>query len=304
MNWDLTAMSHRKRLLARLIAAHVVLFGAATVNATWAEDAAPGSNQRDVLPGSDGAGSAAHGGILNTKASGGGVSGEGDAGPKENEKTKVDENAADKVDSSNGNTGERHTGSTGSSKGAEETESKGGWHGQDHAGTKPSGTDLGPIDIRITVLGKPRFGHSKAYGWKKSKVVRPSGNSRDGRRTWTRAKNGVVRNAIGVPVRQGSSDTRGADKGFEHAVGGSPKNANPPENGGTEAVGTDFHGQEFVPLRASAARTQGLPINTALNRSMINGTGMGRAGAGAGVIGSAAKNVAGISGTSFRPRHP
>jgi hypothetical protein len=49
------------------------------------------------------------------------------------------------------------------------------------------------------------------------------------------------------------------------------------------------------------------PINTQLtasiNRSMINGTGIGRPGLG--TLGGAKRNVAGIiNGTSFRPRHP
>jgi hypothetical protein len=51
------------------------------------------------------------------------------------------------------------------------------------------------------------------------------------------------------------------------------------------------------------------PINTQLtapiNRSMINGTGIGRPGSSTVAIGGPKRNVAGvINGTSFRPRHP
>lgn len=284
MNWDLTTMSQRKRLLGRLIVAYVVLFGAAAVNASWAEDAAPGSNQRDVLPAGPGPGQR--------------QAGSDDAG--------VHENATDKVDSSGGNIGERHTGSTGGAKGEEGTDSKGVWRGENHAGTKPSGTDLGPIDTRITALGKSQFGRSKEYGWKKSKIARPSGNSRDSHRNWTRdTKGGVLRNAIGVPVHRSSADRTGTDKGFQGVVVGSRKNASSPGNGGTEAVGTDPHHQGFVPLRAGGITSHDPQINTAMNHSIISGRDLIRPGLGAGVIGGPAKNVAGvINGTNFWPRHP
>jgi hypothetical protein len=298
-------MSPRKRLLARQIAVLVVLFSAVAVNAAWAEDAASGSNQRDVLPGRDDTGSAAHGTILDTKASGGSFSGEGDGGTKGNEKTKVDEKATDKVDTSTGNMGERHTGSTGSARGEEGTDSKGGRHGEDHAGTKPSGTDLGEIDTRITVFGRPRFGRSKAHDWKKSKIARPSGNSRDGHRTWTRAKNGVVRNAIGQPTQRTSTGIKATDvKASEWAgVDGTPKS--PAGNGGTEAGGADTHRQGFVPLRAGGVTPQDPRINTAMNHSSISGRDMIRPGLGASAIGGVAKNNSGvISGIMFRPKHP
>lgn len=307
MNWDLMAMSHRKRLLARLIAAHVVLFGAATVNATRAEDAAPGSDQRDVLPGSDGAGSAAHGGILDTKASGRSDSGEGDGGTKGNEKTKVNENAADKVDTNSGNMGERHTGSTAGAKGEEGTDSKGVRHGEDHAGTKPSGTDLGAIDTRITVFGRPRFGRSKAHDWKKSKIARPSGNSRDHRTLMRGTKVGVVRNAIGQPIHPTSTDIKGTDVNASERAGvdGTQKNGSPPGNGGTEVGGIDSHRQGFVPLRASGVTPHDPRINTAINHSIIDGRDMVRPGLGASAIGGAGKNnLDVINGTNFRPRHP
>lgn len=304
MNWDLTTMSQRKRLLARLIAVHVVLFGAATVNATWAEDAVPGSNQRDILPGSDDAGSGAHGGILDTKASGRSVSGEGegDGGTKGNEKTKVNENAADKVDSSSGNMGERHTGSTAGAKGEEGTDSKDVRHGEDHAGTKRSGANLGPIDTRITVLGKPRFGRSKAHGWKKSKIALPSGNSRDHRTLMRGTKVGVVRNAIGQPIHQTSTDIKGTDVNASERAGvdGAQKNGSPPGNGGTEAGGIDSHRQGSVPLRAGGVTPHDPRINTAINHSIIDGRDMVRPGLGASTIGGAAKNNSGvINGTNF-----
>ena len=306
MNWDLTAMSHRKRFLARLIAAHVVLFGAATVNATWAEDAVPGSNQRDA-PGSDDAGSAGHGGLFDTKAGDGSVSGEGDGGTKGNEKTKVNENAADKVDSSSGNMGERHTGSTAGPNGEEGTDSKGVRHGEDHAGTKPSGADFGPIDTRITMLGKPRFGRSKAHGWKKSKIALPSGNSRDHRTLMRGTKVGVVRNAIGQPIHQTSTDIKGTDVNASERAGvdGTQKNGGPPGNGGTEVGGIDSRRQGFVPLKASGVAPHDPRINTAINHSTIDGRDMVRPGLGASAIGGAAKNNSGvINGTNFRLRHP
>ena len=95
-----------------------------------------------------------------------------------------------------------------------------------------------------------------------------------------------MRNAIGLPVRQPSAS----------------RNAPVVKN----AVGLPVHQPNASPNALGAAKK---PINTQLtassNRSMINGTGMGRPGSGTGAIGGAKRHVAGvINGTSFRPRHP
>jgi hypothetical protein len=97
-----------------------------------------------------------------------------------------------------------------------------------------------------------------------------------GSQVWKRSgEERVVKNAIGVPVHQPS------------VVGLSVRQAN------------------ASPSALGAAKK---PINTQLpapiNRSMINGTGMGRSGSGTVAIGGPKRQVAGvIDGTSFRPKH-
>ncbi len=168
--------------------------------------------------------------------------------------------------------------------------------------------EANPIDASITMQRPSHFRRGlKGHDWKKSKITRPSGNSRDGRRAWTHAKNGVVRNAIGLPVHPTSTDIKGTDvKASERAgVDGAPKSGSPAGNGGTEAGGIDTHRQGFVPLRAGGVTPHDPRTNTVMNHSIISGRDIVRPGLGAGAIGGPAKNVAGvISGNSFRPRHP
>ena len=183
-------VNNRRSLFSRLLAVHLVLLGAAAMNAAWAEDAAPASTSK----------------------------GKSESGPKGSaptngsEKAKSDEHAGDKIDSSSGGMGEDHAGSRDRAKGGEETDSRGVWHGEDHTGVKHNGTESNPIDTRITVFGRPRSGHAlNARDRKQTKIARPSGIS-DHRRTLIHAnKDHVVRNAIGQPV-QVKADSKGTDK--------------------------------------------------------------------------------------------
>ena len=207
-------MSARTSLLASLLVAYLVLFGAAAMGAAWAEDTAPVANHTD-------------------------------------------------------------------------------------AEAAPIDTSIGPSHFRH----EPKAGDAKKYT-----IAHPSVNSGDYRRKLMHGtKVGVVRNAIGLPVHQTSTDIKGTDvKASERAgVQGALKTGSPAGNGGTEAGGIDPHRQGFVPLRAGAAVPRDPRINTALNHSIVGGRDMVRLGLGAGAIGGPAKNVAGvINGSSFRPRHP
>jgi hypothetical protein len=277
-------MNPRPSLLARLLAVHLVLLGAAAMNAAGAEDAAPASTP----DGKSESGS------------------ESTAPTKGSEKARGDEHPGDKIDGSSGGIGEHHAGSRDRAKGGEETDSKGVRHGEDHTGVKHNGTESNPIDTRITVFGRPRSGHP-LNAHKQTKIARPSGIS-DHRRTLIPTnKDPVVRNAIGQPVLQVKADTKGTIKKSLEAtsVKGPPTSVGAVENGGGGAGLPDPRHQGFVPLPARDGRPHDLPLNAALNHSIINGTGMGRPGLRTGAIGGATKNVAGVlNGTDFRPRHP
>jgi len=142
-------------------------------------------------------------------------------------------------------------------------------HGEVGAAAK---SDWGPIDTRITVVNGPHSRPSaKTPDWKKSNIARPLGSQ-----VWKRSgEERVVKNAIGSPVHQPS------------------------------VVGLPVRQANASPSALGAAKK---PINTQLpapiNRSMINGTGMGRSGSGTVAIGGPKRQVAGvIDGTSFRPKH-
>ena len=276
-------MHGRPSLLARLLAAHLALLGAAAMNATWAEDAATGSTPN----GTTDSGSA------------------GDAATKGSDKAAGDEHAGDKVDSSSGNAGNHHAGSKDATKGGEEMDVKGLPHGEDHTGIKQNLTGSNPIDTRITVFGRPRSGH--ALNAKKTKIARPLGITERRRTLIHTNKIYVVRNAIGQRVHQANPDGKGADKKTFEAtsVEGSPKGVGAVDHGGGGAVGSELRHQGFVPLPARDGRLHEPPLNAALNHSIINGTGMGRPAVRIGAVGGATKNGAGtINGTDFRPRHP
>jgi hypothetical protein len=311
----MTNTNYHLSLLARLIAVHLVLFGAAAVSAAWAEDAASGSNHSDALtPGpraGQGQGQSDEGGAaLGARASGKSNSGAvGDAETSGREKAKVEPNATGKVDSI-GNMGQHHAVSKGGSNRQEQTDGKGIRHGEDFAGAKRSGTEFSPIDTRITVLGaSSRFGRApKALDWKKQEIAPQSGKSADHRRTSAPpTKDSLVRNAVGLRVDQTSTGNKRTDvKVFERpAVETTPRSTSRAGTGGVGAVSPDVPRRGLVPLAAGGGKPQQPPINTAMNPSIIDGRDMARLGSRSSVIGGAPKNLAGgINGTSFRPRHP
>jgi hypothetical protein len=163
-------------------------------------------------------------------------------------------------------------------------------------------SEWGPIDTRITVLnGLHSRPSAKTHDWKKSNIARPLGTARANHPAWKRSgEDRVVKNAIGLPV--GQPDTSRNAPVVKNPIGLPVHQPNTSRNAllVKNAIG--------VPVQQSYA-TAKKPINTQLtasiNRSVINGTGMGRPGSGSVAIGGAKRKVAGvIDGTSFRPRHP
>jgi hypothetical protein len=315
-------------LLARLVATHALLFGAATMNTSLAGESALAPNQSPALTSEhagghpQGAGSntsdAANGGTADTKAGGkGDFSGKidsvakGDAGTLRSAGTKANPAASseEKIDTRPDIYEERGKGrgvgpnQNSASPGKDKSEY------DDRAAIHRSGTDPNPIDTSITVQAASRLSHAtKGDDWKKPRIVVPSTEVRSQHRTLASAtRAGVGRNAIGQPIqtrqaRQGLDGkifTRAAVDGIETSV------TSAPGIGPASASGPGFQRQISIPVAIIHAGTNEPPVNTAMNHSIISGTGRGRPGLRIGVIGGAAKNVTGVlSGTNFHPKHP
>ena len=167
-------------------------------------------------------------------------------------------------------------------------------------------SDSGPIDTRITVLNRPHSPpFAKTQDWKKSNIARPLGTPRDSHQVWKRAgEERVAKNAIGMPVHQPNAN-RNAPV-VRSAIGLPIHQPNASRNAPVvrTAIGLPVRQPNASPNALGAVKK---PINTQLtasiNRSMINGTGIGRPGSGAVAVGGA-KGAGVINGTSFRPRHP
>lgn len=208
------------------------------------------------------------------------------------------EHAGDQPHGASGGTSDTVKGSTTDTKVGGKDERK----FDDRAGIRRSATDPNPIDTRITVPAMP----TRTHDWKRPNIIGPSTDVRGPRRTSTPGtRTGVVRKAIGQPVgiRQAS---RGPDgRVFTPAAGDGARKATVPAIGPASVSGPDFHRQIFVPVTAIRTDTSDQRVSTAMNHSIINGTGMMRPGSGTSMIGGPAKNVSGVvSGTSFRPKHP
>jgi hypothetical protein len=310
----MSMLSNRASLLTRLFAAPLLLLGAAAVNVAWAEDAAPVSNRSEPVspvheggqsqPGRVDGGDNATGGTIDTNTSVKGAAGTlGKTGTSENEKVNSRQGVTDRGDDSVEKTPDHRATAKGTS-GEGEVDSKGIRHGAGGADAKSGKID--PIDTRITVLGKPRFGRSRGtQSLNKFKIVRPAAKLPNSHRPSRPAANiGSVRNAIGQPVRQANTEITRTDvkASGQGAVDTKPRDTGPE---GISGADTTPHPQGFVPLRAGGVTSRDPQINTATNRSVINGRDMVRSGSTASAIGGAAKNFAGgVNGTGFHPRHP
>jgi hypothetical protein len=169
-------------------------------------------------------------------------------------------------------------------------------------------SEWGPIDTRITVVNGPHSRPSaNAHDLKKPNIARPMGTPRDNHQVRkSLGEERVVKNAIGLPIRQPNA-TRNAPVA-RNAIGLPIHQPNASRNApvARTAIGLPIRQPNASPNALGAAKK---PINTQLtasiNRSMINGTSMGRPGWGTMAIGGPKRKVAGvIDGTSFRPRHP
>jgi hypothetical protein len=272
-------------LLARLLAAHLVLFGSAALNAAGAEEVSPDKTM-------NGKSEHGHGDV---------------AAPTGSDKATSDQNATKNVDSAGG-TKEQNFGSKNGLRSGEKADSPAPQHGDDRSVVKHGGMESNPIDTRITVFGKPRTARAlNTLDWKKTKSAKPSGIFSDHRRTLSHAaKNDDVRNAIGQLIHPTRVDIGAGGKRRLDAssVEATPKSG-AAENSGAGVNGPGPRHQGFVPLPAPAGRLHNPALNTAMNHSIINGTGMGHPTWRTGAVGGSTKNLSGVlNGTDFHPRHP
>jgi len=283
-------MNRRVPPLASLIMMNFALLSTGTVIAALAEDApqVSGAKGAEVLhPGATGVeGSPENTGVDTTTVGKNDSGALSDAAVGAHGKANSDDRPA-KVDAGGNMEGHRIF----SRDAPGEIDSRDAGHSDSHTATGHSGTEVAPIDTRITVVGPRRsWRWSKARDWKKSKVARTSDNLRY-RLNSTRGTNGgVVRNAIGLAV-----------EARKPAINESPKSTKPLGNGETRSGTTDFHHEGLAP----AVRPHDAPIGTVMNHSIVDGRDFVRAGSGASAVGGRTKSGAGvISGTGLQIRHP
>jgi len=151
--------------------------------------------------------------------------------------------------------------------------------------------DFGPIDTRITVQPR-RLGGKKSGVAKANFGTIAAGSLHTRRMLGLASTNHILHNAIGLPI----SKREGIERTIAHGSnGGAPGFFNRTD----EHVGNPNAAHSSV-LQASGDRHLG---SAGLNRAMITGTEINRLGSGLSAIGGSKKTVAGINGTTIRPRH-
>lgn len=174
----------------------------------------------------------------------------------------------------------------GASKGSTVGPAPKGTH--ERAGTNEKGSGNNAIDTRITVQPRPVL----KLPPRPSVATIPPNSRTLFHQSSPREIASPVRNATGILV-----STPHAAK--TPIVGPSPTAAY------GSAIGSVPHAVAIaVPSTARQGAASIVHLSPVSNSSVITGTGVTRPGAGAGVIGGPAKNVAGINGTAFRPKRP
>jgi hypothetical protein len=189
------------------------------------------------------------------------------------------------------------------------TEGPAGPKGESGAATKGTnaGADGGakdnPIDTRITVQQGRTPGKTGTKVGDPGKIgtANPSGIAGERRQISAPAAIGGAKNAIGLSVND-HAGAKGTDTGHQGSAP-SGQGAGPSAIGGAAkaAVGNAAVGSSGAKLANPGASP--IATTTAINRATINGTGLARPGSGPGIVGGPAKTVAGINGTSIRPKH-
>jgi hypothetical protein len=181
-------------------------------------------------------------------------------------------------------------------KGNEDAPARGHFHLQaPGTGTKRNAVAAEPLDLSVTVhQGRWSKKMSKPAGVKKTVSANPSGNFHKHKETFAPAKFGPVRNAVGVSVGNGASSTHaGAASGIDLTAKGSLTGTSVSHQGSAAWPGhsvTSHQGFSAVTTGAAGA-----------NNASVSGNVV-RPGSAPGSVGGIAKNMAGINGTTMRPK--
>jgi len=158
---------------------------------------------------------------------------------------------------------------------------------QERAGTNEKGSGNNAIDTRITVQPRPVL----KLPPRPSVATIPPNSRTLFHQSSPREIASPVRNATGILV----STPR---------VAKTPIVGPPPTAAFGSVIGSAPHAFAIAVGTARQGAASIVHVSPVSNGSVITGTGVTRPGAGAGVIGGPAKNVAGINGTAFRPKRP
>ncbi|MGD0331738.1 MAG: hypothetical protein ABSA90_00630 [Xanthobacteraceae bacterium] len=175
---------------------------------------------------------------------------------------------------------------------------KGNVVGRDVKPSAPGGKDADAIDTRITVQPRrPGKRDELSEGTIKPlapRIFRPRRlSAREGR-------GGVTRDAIGLPVaRHDYIEQPGGQRRDVPTVVHEPA-AGPTGFGANASGGIARTGGA---LGRPSSNANQIVRPAALNRGAINGTSLARPGLGPSSIGGPAKPIAGINGTTIRPKH-
>jgi hypothetical protein len=311
----------------------IILFGTAAINAGLAKELTPPSSQTGtaVIPGHQ------HGSSGDVARAANGGAGDRGAATQSNGGTKGNANA--KGDKSVGSAGDGGA-IKGEPRAVPNPEGRAGTEGGGHVNAKSGGTDAGsiakagagtkvmsdggaqagaqhngtgtnPIDTSITVQGPPKSESAiEAHDWNKAKIAVPLRNSPDHHGTSSPGiKDDVVRNAIGVlmPPREAVKGPEAGGRGLAPAgVDGAATSTAGAAQKNLASVGRpDAARQISSPAPTGSTKASSPPVNTEMNRSVLNGAGIDHPGSSTAMIGGAARYATGvINGTSFRPKHP
>jgi hypothetical protein len=144
---------------------------------------------------------------------------------------------------------------------------------------------------------------ARLHDWRKFSIIRGSADNFHGRRRsqTSATQDSTSRNAIGINTnlldRSNGSNVRRRELATATPASTAAKN----EPGMSRP---DAANQISSPAAHSGAKTD-FPTVTAVNHSIINGTGLTRSTSSPAIVGGPAKNLTGaINGSNFRLRHP
>jgi hypothetical protein len=174
----------------------------------------------------------------------------------------------------------------------------------DHKPSGPSkpapatdGTNTGDIDASISV--QPHRPHVRPGQTASVKTNTKPVAGINLRRRVSALHSQIIRNAVGAPVATHAEMERrdavhvGAPVGGHGAVGPT----------GTAAVAADHLPKTEDRIERPVTNTNAIVLRTAPNRGTINGSGLTRRTVGPATLGGPTTTIAGINGTTIRPKH-